>query len=381
MKEKKNILICPLEWGLGHAGRMIPVARMLQDDGNKVFIGTGITHKQFLRTELKDVEFIDFGGFRPYYSVILPQYIVLIFQIPLILFHIVREHLRLARIIDRYNIDVVISDNRFGLWNKKVKTVYVTHQIRIPFPGRLRLAEQAGVCLHRFIIRKYDLCFIPDLPGEINLSGRLSHSVRLPENARFIGILSRFPDAGEDAGRSGIAGHYTLILSGPEPQRSILRNIITRLKPKDEISLVILEGRPGIRDEESNSDKIITYNNLHAAGMKRIILDSSGIIARAGYTSIMELVSLNCSALLVPTPGQTEQEYLASYLSGKEWFAAIRQKDIKKGFSLPQKKASWPVDIAEQSRILLKNALKELSDQQDKKADSEEPGSKSGPYL
>lgn len=362
MKAKRNILICPLEWGLGHAGRMIPLAKALQEDDNTIFIGTGTEHQQFLGSELKGIRFIDFGGFRPSYSGILPQYLALFFQIPALIYHIIKEHIKLGRIISEYNIDIVISDNRFGLWNRKAKTVYVTHQIRIPFPQKLRFLEWTGVIVHRFFIKKYDLCFIPDLPGEMNLAGRLAHSVKLPENARFIGILSRFSDINEKAGSSDNALHNTLILSGPEPQRSILRGIIAGMQGNNASPLVILEGRPGIPDKDKGTGKIITYNHLPSAEMKKIIKGSTGIIARAGYTTIMELVSLNCSALLVPTPGQTEQEYLAGYLSEKGWFLAIRQKDLNDGFSLPLKKASWPADISERSSILLKSALQELSD-------------------
>lgn len=362
MKAKRNILICPLEWGLGHAGRMIPLARKLQEEDNAIFIGASPGHQKFLGGELKDVQFIDFDGFKPTYSRVLPQYVALLFQIPCLLFHIIKEHRRLGKIINKYHIDIVISDNRFGLWNRKVKTVYVTHQICIPFPEKLRFLEWTGVCFHRFFIRKYDLCFIPDLPGEINLTGRLSHSLKIPENARYIGILSRFTDNNDITGSSGVPDHNTLFLSGPEPQRSILRNIITAVQGKNAPPLVILEGRPGIHDKKTDSGEIITFNHLPAGEMKSIIQGSKGIIARAGYTSIMELVSLNCSALLIPTPGQTEQEYLAGYLSGKGWFKAIRQKDLKEGFSIPLKNAPWPADISEKSRALLKSSLKELSD-------------------
>ena len=115
-----------------------------------------------------------------------------LFKTPLLLFHIFREHFRLKRIISEYSIDIVISDNRFGLWNRKIKTVYITHMPLIPFPKPLQFLEFIGISLHRVIIRKYSFCFIPDLPGEINVTGRLSHGIRLPDNVRYIGILSRF---------------------------------------------------------------------------------------------------------------------------------------------------------------------------------------------
>ena len=205
MNTRHNILICPLEWGLGHAARMIPMARKLLDMNQNVFIASGEEHLNLFRKELPGLTYIDFPGFKPGYSRYLPQYIPLLFKTPLLLFHIIREHYRLKRIISDYSIDIVISDNRFGLWNRKIRTAYITHMPLIPFPKPFQFLEFIGIRLHRFIIRKYSLCFIPDLPGEINLTGRLSHGIRLPENVRYIGILSRFPVKDQPATReSGI---------------------------------------------------------------------------------------------------------------------------------------------------------------------------------
>ncbi len=121
--------------------------------------------------------------------------VALFLQTPVLFYHIISEHFRLKRIIRKYRIEIVISDNRFGLWNRKIKTVYVTHQLRIPFPKILRIFEFTGIMLHRAVIKKYSFCFIPDLPDNtINLSGRLSHDIKFPENAMYIGILSRFTD-------------------------------------------------------------------------------------------------------------------------------------------------------------------------------------------
>ena len=190
MERKNNILICPLEWGLGHAGRMIPLAKKLYERNNNIFIGAGEEHLSLFRNELLGVTYISFPGFRPGYSRHLPQYLVLLLEMPILLFHITQEHFRLKKIIRDYNIDIVISDNRFGLWNKNVQTVYITHQPLIPFPKLFRFLEVPGVLLHRFIIKKYSFCFIPDLPGEINISGRLSHGLKLPGNVRYKRLMS-----------------------------------------------------------------------------------------------------------------------------------------------------------------------------------------------
>jgi hypothetical protein len=271
------------------------------------------------------------------------------------------EHYRLKKILQEYAIDIIISDNRFGLWNRKVTSVYVTHMPLIPFPKRMKFLEPVGVLLHRIIIKKYSLCFIPDLPGDLNLSGRLSHGIKLPDNVRYIGILSRFITSGQVIAENPAEFHHnTVILSGPEPQREMLKQrLITVLKEK-EPPTVILEGKPCNSDDIHTDGNITFCNHLPAYRMKEMIKGSDVVITRSGYTTIMELVSLNCTALIIPTPGQTEQEYLAEYLSGKLWFNTIRQKQIKEGMSLTPLKPVFQNEINIQSSILLAQGLNEM---------------------
>ena len=245
LNKSYNILICPLEWGLGHAARMIPLARKLRDMNNNIIIGSGEEHLSLFRNELPGLSYFKFSGFKPGYSRFLPQYIALLLKTPLLLYHVIGEHFRLKKIIREYAIDIVISDNRFGLWNRKVKTVYVTHMPLIPLPKPLRFLEYFGILLHRAVIKKYSLCFIPDLPGELNISGRLSHGIKLPGNVRYIGILSRFISDGPSLQENPVKfKHNTVILSGPEPQREILKQKLSRLLKEQAPPTVILEGRP-----------------------------------------------------------------------------------------------------------------------------------------
>ncbi len=380
LKKSQNILICPLQWGLGHAGRMIPLARILREMNNVIYIGAGEELLPFFRSELHDFTFINFRGFNTGYSKYLPQYLLLLLKTPSLIYNSVLEHIRLKRIIRDNAIDVVISDNRFGLWSKDIKSVYVTHMPLIPFPRTFRFLEFIGVFLHRMVIKKYSLCLIPDLPGELNFSGRLSHSLKLPSNTRYIGILSRFADTGLPVLRDPFTGrHITIILSGPEPQRSLLRQkLIEELKFR-EISMVILEGRPDLTDEPVRSENIISFNHLPASQMKDVLVRSNGIITRSGYTTIMELISLGCNALLIPTPGQTEQEYLADYLTNKGLFTTIRQKHINRGISILVNKPLPADEILRQSRELLESALKEISEEKQDKESAHGSEDKAGP--
>jgi hypothetical protein len=340
---------------------MIPVGRKLMEMNQNVFIASGEEHLKLFREELPGLTYIDFRGFNPGYSRYLPQYIPLLFKTPLLLFHILWEHYRLKRIIADYSIDLVISDNRFGLWSRKIRTVYVTHMPRIPFPVPFKFLEFIGIHLHRAVIRKYSMCYIPDLPGEINLTGRLSHGIKLPGNVRYIGILSRFPGKIQPTSMNPVSyKHNTVILSGPEPQRSIFRQKVLTLFRDEKILTVILEGKPGEGNEITRSENFAFCNYLSSQEMQQMISSSEKIITRAGYSTIMELVSLNCSALLVPTPGQTEQEYLAEYLSLKGLVSYCPQIKLKEGFLVNSGNETWPAEITEQSCILFERALAEL---------------------
>lgn len=358
---------------------MIPLAKRLQELNCRVFIGAGEKHLSLFKAELPGLSYIHFPGFSPGYSRHLPQYLFMLFKTPLLLYNIIAEHYRLKRIVRENDIDIVISDNRFGLWNNAVTSVYVTHILRIPLPFPFKMLEWIGVALHGWVIRKYDYCLIPDLPGEINVSGKLSHQLKLPGNAWYIGILSRF--AGRDAASGEFSyRHNTVILSGPEPQRSILRNRLEKILAKKDIPSVILEGRPEAGELEIKGN-IISYSHLPASKMGDLLTSSENIITRSGYTSVMDLIHLNCSALLVPTPGQTEQEYLAEYLKEKGWFSSISQKNLNESVILHGIKAPWPEGLVEDSRILLDNFLRELMEEGQKDHDQTETDEKTPPYL
>jgi hypothetical protein len=319
-----RILICPLDWGIGHTSRMIPVAARLMNEGHDVVFGVSERQAAFLRTDLTRAAVIHFPGFTTRYSRVLPMYLYTAFRIPAFIISLVREHRRLRYLLATEHFDMVISDNRMGLWNRGVRTVYVTHMLRIPMPPMLRFLEPAGVLIHRLFINRFDECHIPDLPHEGNLSGRLSHNVTLPANASYIGILSKYdlcsPSEMEIPTelRTLTGGRWSvLILSGPEPQRSLLREKITGEWDHREGTLVVMEGRPDNNLHITCNEGIVSVPHLPPCALAALLKGSRRIISRSGYTTIMELASLGrlaSRATLLPPPGQTEQEYLATRL-------------------------------------------------------------------
>lgn len=347
---------------MGHAGRMIPVASRLREMGHRIYFGAEERHLAFLDSELPGSTLIKFPGFKPGYSRFLPAYFILLLKIPLLIYHTISEHFKVKRIIKDHSIDILISDNRFGLWNKDIKTIYVTHMPVIPFPEPFRFLECIGIKLHSTIIRRYSFCFIPDLPGAVNFTGRLTHSSTLPDNTRFIGVLSRFIGAVPKGTENNFSfRHNCVIISGPPPQSEILRKKLIQVMKDRQPVTIFLGGKPEGFAEMVRSDNIIYYNHLPSDAMKTVIGQSEEIIARAGYSTIMDLICIKKSALLIPTPGQTEQEYLSGYLSGKGWFSHISQKEITNELKFNSSQTiNWSDDIIPQSRLLLERALNEI---------------------
>lgn len=229
------------------------------------------------------------------------------------LFGIFRENRRLQGLIREFQIDTVISDNRFGCWSRKVPSVYITHQVNLisPLPGSLFSPLLAR--LHHFIIRRYNECWIPDLPehGGFALAGRLSHPVPSRPKFHYIGWLSRF--AFLKINPLEESGYLLVILSGPEPQRSILEEKVLReLKGQ---SLKIIRGLPAAADEPPPVSHVEWFNHADDRLFEQLVAGASGIICRSGYSTLMDLIMLGRSAHLIPTPGQSEQEYLARHLS------------------------------------------------------------------
>jgi UDP:flavonoid glycosyltransferase YjiC (YdhE family) len=176
----------------------------------------------------------------------------------------------------------------------------------------------------RLLYSRFNRCWIPDFPGEPNLSGDLSHRYRLPANAAFIGVLSRFSPGPPPEKKLKLV----ILLSGPEPQRSSLQKIILKQVLHFEGSCVVLLGQPGKQKRTDLSSTLTTYSHLPAAELQRLIITAEHVICRAGYTSIMDLALLGKKALIIPTPGQTEQEYLADSLSEKGLFLSCRQNEL-----------------------------------------------------
>lgn len=308
MPQKKRILICPLDWGLGHATRCIPIIRLLLQKEMEVLIGGSGRSLALLKQEFPQLEFIRLPGYDVKYdagSLALKT----IFSISRILKAIRIEHLFLEKIASEKQLDLIISDNCFGLWSKRVKSVFITHQLMIKAP----FAEKLLHIINLSFIKKHTECWIPDYPGSLNLSGDLSHKYALPEHTFFIGPLSRLQNLPALTGIPKLKNKYDvlILISGPEMQRSIFEELMLKQAAAIPLNFLLVRGLPDTPKTLEIHVNIDIISHLNAAEMKTAMLAADRIVCRSGYSTVMDLAALKKKAIFVPTPGQTEQEYLA----------------------------------------------------------------------
>lgn len=321
---KPTILIAPLDWGLGHATRCIPIIRTLKNNGYDILVAVNQKQKAVLKTEFCDIRFIDLVGYNINYAKNGWLFAFKIAsQIPKILLSIKLENKWLDEIIDKENINLVISDNRFGLFTKKIPCIFITHQLTIKAP--YKWIENILQKINYSYINKFSQCWVPDMFGANSIAGTLSQPTKkLKIATHHIGVLSRFsiPDVVEKK------YDVCVLLSGPEPQRTVVEKILLhQLSSLKNIAILFVRGLPQAT-QNLQIDGLQIVNHLQQNELQKAICSSNIIVARSGYTTVMELLTLQKKSILIATPGQTEQEYLATYLHQKNMCLSYKQNNI-----------------------------------------------------
>lgn len=354
--EKKKALVAPLDWGLGHATRCIPIIRELMRQGFDVIIAAEKGGAVLLNTEFPNLEILPLKGYRVAYTKNESFFFLkMLLQAPKIIQSIYYEHKWLSAAIKNHSFDIIISDNRFGLFNKKARSIFITHQLHIK--TGTRLSEKIAQKINYWFINKFNECWVPDEEGTENLGGMLSHPTKMPGiPVSYIGPLSRF-----EKYTTAQNTDLLIMLSGPEPQRTLLENILLDQVKKIELRIVLVRGLPmGDTIKYNSGDNVKILNHVHGKELNELILSSKMIIARSGYTTVMELAALNKKAILIPTPGQTEQEYLADYLAGKKYCITLRQTDFNLNSALKIANESICLSFPAFDREKLKHAVSGL---------------------
>ena len=327
----KKILVAPLDWGLGHATRCIPIIRLLQQKKIEVVIASSGQALQLLKHEFSTLSCFELPGYNPEYpSESSGMVSKMIRQLPKFVSTISKEHHAVERLVKMEKVDAVISDNRFGCWTKLVPTVFITHQSNILMPKRFGWLQSIVRNWNVKYISRFDLCWIPDVPGRDNFSGELVSVTNFKSRIKvdYIGMLSRFNG---DLENLPTKFEILVILSGPEPQRSILESIVQPQVEKSGRSHMIVRGKMTNTNSIVNSAHVVDF--MTSEKLERTIRESQIVIARSGFSTVMDLAALGKKVIFVPTPGQTEQEYLAARLKqlGIADFQDQFTFDLKKG--------------------------------------------------
>ncbi|MEY3366927.1 MAG: hypothetical protein RI973_82 [Bacteroidota bacterium] len=344
MNANKKILVAPLNWGLGHASRCVPLIRELQRQGVQVVLASDGDALALLQDEFPELPAYELPAYGIRYhggNMVLD----LGRQLPVLMTAIYQENRRTGELIKVLGLDGIVSDNRYGCFSRHIPCAFVSHQIniRIPVPG---LAGAVNL-LHRQLIRRFDEVWVPDLPGERNLSGELSHGPGY-RGFRYIGALSRMRMLPEPLCYDGIA-----VLSGPEPQRSRLEELLLAQMTTLPHRFLLVQGKTRESSRSLLKENVEVASCLGSSELNRAIMAARLFIGRSGYSTIMDLAKLRKPALLIPTPGQTEQEYLARLLDASGLFTIQSQDklDLPLAMSIAGSRPGLPRDYSDPAAL------------------------------
>lgn len=326
-----KILIAPLNWGLGHATRCIPLIRHYLAAGDEVVLGGDGESIKRLRHTFPDLRVIDLPSLELRYTDNAQQRGFYLRAIPALIRFTIADYYYLRQQLAIEHFDLVISDNRFGLFSRQTRCVYMTHQLYVQLPKRLRVFQPLARALHACIYKRYNEVWVPDYADPThNLAGALAHGGRFDRYAKYIGPLSRFSNLEARSQKSetltGVqkpeaSAPIIAILSGLEPQRTLFeQSLIARFKESTE-PILIVRGKIGGPATATQIGAVTLVPHMNDEQLLPLMQQAKKIIVRSGYSTIMDLsvLGLLCKAEFHPTPGQSEQEYLATLHHSKQF--------------------------------------------------------------
>lgn len=344
---QKNVLVAALDWGLGHATRLIPVINLLKAKNCNVILAASGSALAYWQQIFPNEKIIELPGYNPVYKGNMNMSMIL--QTPKFLKAIYAENEVLKKIVTQHHIHGIISDNRYGFYHTKIPSVIITHQLFIQTSESFSFLKPLLKKLNFHFLKQFHFCWIPDVQHNNNLSGALSHSENIPKHCRYIGLLSRFHHKENLPATNNIL----LLLSGPEPQRSVLEEKLLKQLNNTNKQIVLVRGtNKPLAQQTMLSEKIKVIDIATTEMLQELLNQSAVVVARSGYSTIMDLVATQKPAVLLPTPGQTEQEYLAHYLQQKKWFISAAQNNFNLEKLIPQALNTTPVVIEPQSDLL-----------------------------
>lgn len=352
----KRVLLAPLDWGLGHATRCIPVIGELQRQGCEVMIASSGDAFALLRKEFPNLRFFDLPGYAPRYPLRGSMTVRMARQLPHFVGVITSEHRAIENIVREEGVDLVISDNRYGCWSERAHSVLITHQSNVLMPKRFGAFQGFVRWVTEHLMNRFQTCWIPDFPKGDSLAGALISFGRIgvKSDVQYIGWLSRFEPSG---GAVDLQYDVLAILSGPEPQRTAFENIIAPQLKECSLRFRVVRGLPS-SGTAPNDERFVNF--LTSSSLQRCIESAVLVVARSGYSTVMDLQAIGGKAVFVPTPGQTEQEYLAARLMEKKIAFSMEQHKFDLNTAIQASRDYTGFTPAGQNQLLREAVLKVL---------------------
>jgi hypothetical protein len=309
-------------WGLGHATRTLPIIRKAIKEGHNVSVVSSGRALSMLRQELGDgPDFFKLEDYQPP-GTLNSSMMVLgsILRFPEYVRAIRCEHDFVKRFIWDRKVDVIFSDNRYGFYSRNVPSYFMGHQLRILNPLGNGILENGTEIYNKFFLYRYAGVLVPDFE-EDGLTGRLAHDLSIIDERRlnYVGPLSEFHyrPTTEDV-------DVFVSISGPEPQRSSFERLVSKQLEDFSGKVVTTLGKPEDNgDSRSNQKSYLSRNDR-----EELLNRSRIVIARSGYSTLMDLYSIRKRGFLIPTPGQIEQEYLAKYHMSRRTYYCVSERDL-----------------------------------------------------
>lgn len=320
-RKTTKILLAPLDWGLGHATRCIPIIKELLINKYEVYVAAVGDQKALLKEEFPFLSFVELPGYHIKYDKNRAFTLLkLIFSIPKILIRVKEENHWLRQFQEKEGVDIVISDNRYGLWHRDLYCVLITHQLNIQ-SGMGNWMDRRIQRWHYRLVNRFNACWVPDMPLGMGLAGKLSHPTRVPDiPTHYIGLLSRMEPLHMDE-----TIDLLILLSGPEPQRTILEKMLWEQLKAFQGNFILVRGLPKGGSPLNGTN---VYDHIPTGTLNEYLSKAKLVVARSGYSTVMDLVRLQKRSILIPTPGQTEQEYLGKYLTAQRIALCVSQKNF-----------------------------------------------------
>ncbi len=312
---RKSVLVAPLFWGLGHATRCIPIINKLISLGWKVHIASDGDALLLLKKEFPELTFHELPPYGVQYGDSDNLFTSLIFQVPGLMKNLSAEFLAVQKLQKAHGFDLIISDNRPGVKVKEVRSIYITHQINF----EVKYGKGLGRRLHKMLYKDFNDVWIPDVQPPNNLAGKLSATAK--GNYKYIGMLTR-----AEKENTYLKYDLLILLSGPEPQRSTLEQQLLRQLRGTSLKVALVRGTTV--SSVQNLSKITVINMATSKEVDKLVAQSSVVLARCGYSTLMDLSVWRKKCILIPTPEQPEQEYLGKHLAENKWAHVVSQKEL-----------------------------------------------------